>query len=201
MSTMRSRLTSTHAWPAWEPTPSTWSPNFAWRVSIGSMFPRFPGLLRALLERFAFDLLLDLHDGVDDAFGPGRASGNVHVDRDEPVDSLDHGVVIENASAGRAGTHGDAPLRLRHLLPDLQEHGHHLEGDPPRNDHQVGLSGREADDFGAEPGEIVPRGQGPHQLDVAAGRSERHGPQGVLAAPVDELTQLGGEHAVGQHGL
>src|SRR5262245_47159969 len=109
MSTMRSRFTSTHACPACEPTLSTWSANFALTVSIGSMSPQSAGRLRALLERFALDLLLDLHDGVDDAFGPGRASGDVHVDRNEPVDPLDHGVVIENASAGRAGTHGDAP--------------------------------------------------------------------------------------------
>src|SRR6185436_17162708 len=143
MSTMPSRLTSTHACPAWVPTPSMWSANFPLRVSIGSIFPRSPGLLRALLQRLAFDLLLDLHYGVDDAFRTRWASRDVHVDRDEPVDPLDHGVVIENASAGRAGTHGDAPLRLRHLLPDLQEHRHHLEGDPPRNDHEVGLARRE----------------------------------------------------------
>src|SRR6185295_7262879 len=184
MSTMRSRLTSAHAWPAWVPTFSTWSANFVLRVSIGSIFPRSPGLLRALFQRLAFDLLLDLHDGVDDAFGPGWASGDVHVDRDEPVDPLDHGIVIENASAGRAGTHGDAPLRLRHLLPDLEQHGHHFEGDPPGNDHEVGLARREADDLRPEAGEVVPRGERAHQFDGAAGRSERHGPQGVLAAPV-----------------
>src|SRR5688572_6333360 len=103
--------------PACSAMPRTWSPNAAATLSIASMlFCSGP-----FLEGFALDLLLDFHDGVDDALRARRTTRNVDVDRDEAVDALDHGVVVEDAPAGGAGSHRDAPLRLRHLLPDLEQ--------------------------------------------------------------------------------
>src|SRR5512143_2853195 len=51
----------------------------------------FP-VLRRTLEQFAVavDLLLDLENAVDQAFGRRRAAGHVDVHRDELVDALDH---------------------------------------------------------------------------------------------------------------
>ena len=50
-------------------------------------------------ERAALlDLGLEVHQRPEDLLGPGRAAGDVDVDRDEPVDPLDHGVGVEDAA-------------------------------------------------------------------------------------------------------
>src|SRR5579859_6754253 len=65
------------------------------------------------------DELLELHHAVDEALRPRRAAGDIDVDRHDPVDPLDRRVAPLVATAGaRAVAHRDAPLRLRHLLPE-----------------------------------------------------------------------------------
>src|SRR6478735_12308430 len=43
------------------------------------------------------DLFLELDDPVDERLGPGRAAGHEDVDRNDLVDALDDGVVVEHA--------------------------------------------------------------------------------------------------------
>ena len=71
--------------------------------------------------RSLFDLLLQHHDAVDQAFGTRRTAGHVDVHRNDRVDALHHRVVVEHAAGRRARAHRDAPLRLRHLLPDAAD--------------------------------------------------------------------------------
>ena len=53
-------------------------------------------------ERAALlDLGLEVHQRPEDLLGPGRAAGDVDVDRDEPVDPLDDGVGVEDPAGAR----------------------------------------------------------------------------------------------------
>ena len=88
-----------------------------------------------------------------------------------------------------AGPHADAPLRLGHLQPDPLQHRHHLHRHPAGDDHQVALPRAEPHHLGAEPGDVEPAGADGHQLDPAAGGRERHRPEAVLAAPVDDRVE------------
>src|SRR5438552_18742958 len=74
------------------------------------------------LQGCAVDLLLELHDSVDQRFGARRAPGNVHVHRDHRVHALDDRVVVEDSPARGAGAHGDHPFRLGHLVVDSLQH-------------------------------------------------------------------------------
>jgi len=42
------------------------------------------------------DFLLQQDDGLKEHFRPWRASGNIHINRNELVYALDDGIVIEN---------------------------------------------------------------------------------------------------------
>src|SRR5213593_876708 len=64
----------------------------------------------------ALDLALQGHEAVEHAFRPGRAAGNVDVDRNDEVDPGERRVVVVEAAAGRAGAEGHHPLGLRHLI-------------------------------------------------------------------------------------
>ena len=73
---------------------------------------------RVLCESLASDLLLDHHQPVDQAFGPGRTAGHVDINRYDGIDTLDHRVDVEDTARARTRAHRHAPLRLRHLIPD-----------------------------------------------------------------------------------
>jgi hypothetical protein len=66
----------------------------------------------------ALDLLLQLHQPFDQGLGPRRAAGNIDIHRNQAVDPLQDRIAAIHAAARRAGTHRDAPFRLRHLVPD-----------------------------------------------------------------------------------
>src|SRR5262245_19885416 len=151
--------------------------------------------LHLLTERFigrafAFDFLLQHEDAVEQTLWPWRTAGDVDVDRDDAVDALHDGVVVEHAAARRARAHRDAPFRLGHLLPDTTQHRRELERHSARADEEVGLARRERLAFHAEAREVVIARGGRHELDRAARGAERHGPQRVLAPPVHELIEL-----------
>ena len=89
------------------------------QTSVGTVGPIGPlvPLAAAILDQ-----LLELHHPVDQALRPGRAAGHVDVDRHDPVDALDRGVApLVAAARARAVAHRDAPLGLRHLLPQADE--------------------------------------------------------------------------------
>jgi hypothetical protein len=55
--------------------------------------------------------------------------------------------------------------------------------------------------FGAEAGDIETRSGHRHHLDCAASQAERHGPDGVLARPVDRVAERGGDDSFGEQAL
>ena len=117
--------------------------------------------------------------------GPRRAAGNIDVHRDELVDALEHGVAAIHAAAGGAGAHGDAPLRLGHLVPDPLHRERHLVGHRAGDDHHVALARAKSASPPRRSGRCRSGRAGGHQLDGAAGEAHRHRPERVLAHPVD----------------
>src|SRR5919107_5717561 len=72
-------------------------------------------------RRVARDLVLELHDPVDERLRPRGTAGHVHVNRKELVGALDDGVVVEHPGTRRARAHRDDPLRLEHLLVEAPD--------------------------------------------------------------------------------
>jgi hypothetical protein len=113
------------------------------------------------------------------------------VDRDDLVHALEDGVVVEHPAGARAGAHRDHPLRLEHLVVDLPQRRCHLVGDAARDDQQVGLARRGAEDLGAEARHVVAGGDDRHHLDRAAGEPEGVGPDRASLRPGDGLLDRG----------
>src|SRR5213593_1803484 len=89
------------------------------------------------------ELVLELHQAVDDALGAGWASRDVHVDGDDRVDSLNRRVVVVEAARAGADAEGHHPLGLAHLVIDPLEHWRHLVADGAHHEQHVGLTRRE----------------------------------------------------------
>ena len=87
------------------------------------------------------------------------------------VDTLNDGVASVYAAAGCACAHCYAPLRVRHLVVQQPRAQRHLEGQRPRDDHQVRLARRRARGR-AEALDIGARTARMHQLDRAAREPE-----------------------------
>ena len=118
-----------------------------------------------------------------------RAALHVHVDGQEGVDALHHAVDVVHAAGVGARAHADDPARLHHLVVELQHRGRHLAEHGAADDHHVGLARRDAQHLGAEAGDVVARREARRHLDEAAGEAEAERPEGVLAAPGDEVLQ------------
>src|SRR5262249_43815660 len=76
-------------------------------------------------RRFTHYDVLQTHQTVKESFGPGRATRNVDVNRNGPVNTLHGRIGIEWASSRGAGAHGDGPFWFRHLIkhsPDDRSH-------------------------------------------------------------------------------
>src|SRR3954454_13269696 len=142
------------------------------------------------------DQLLQLVEAMEQRLGAGRAARHVNVHRHELVGALDHGVVGEHSARGGAGAHRDHPLGLEHLVVDAADDRRHLHRDPARQDHHVCLAGRGSEGLGAEPRDVVARGDHRHHLDGAAGQSEGHREEGVRASPVEDVLERRGEQAL-----
>ena len=155
-----------------------------------------PGALGSLPEAedgprrpFPADLLLQQEKAVLNGLGPGRASGDVDVDGEDLVHSLEDAVDVVHAAAVGAGTHGDDPLGFGHLFVEAQDHGSDLLEDRPRDNEEVGLAGGASEHLGAEAGEIVTGREDRGHLDEAAGGSEEERPLAVPAGPVDHAVE------------
>ena len=154
----------------------------------------------------ALDVVVQRQDGVHQGLGTRRAARCVHVDRYYLIDTLDDGVVVEHPPTGCAHAHGDDPLRLHHLVVDLAQDRRHLLGHPAGHDHQVGLTGRRAEDLHAVAGQVVVSGTCGHHLDGATGQAEGGRPTTPGPGPLDEILNAGCDEvvlealkAVGQH--
>ena len=90
------------------------------------------------------------------------------------IGALHHriGIVKKRATADGAGAHGDHVFGLGHLVVETHDLGRHLLGDRAGNDHQVGLSGRGTEDFGAEPADVPFGHAGGDHLDGTAGKAD-----------------------------
>ncbi len=148
----------------------------------------------------AADLLLELDDPVDERLGGRGAARHVHVHRHDAVAAADHRVaVVVVAAAVGAGTHGDHPARLRHLVVHLAQGRGHLVAERAGHDHQIGLPWAGAEHLGAEAADVVARRGGMHHLDGAAGQTEGHGPQRSGLGPVHHGVIARGDEAFLHH--
>src|SRR6187402_958040 len=113
----------------------------------------------------ATDLLLQLQDAVDQRFGRRRATRHIDIDRNDAIAAANDrvGIMVVAAAIG-AGTHGDDPLRLGHLVIDLAQRRGHLVDQGAGDDHHVGLARARTEDD-AEAIEIQARGTGVHHFD------------------------------------
>ena len=165
---------------------------YSWLVGIGLHLA--PESL-AVGHPLAHHLLLEQPDPVEQPFRSRRTPGHVDVDRNDGVDPLHDGVVVEHTARGSARAHRDTPLGLRHLLPDAADDRGQFERYPARADEHIGLSRREAHALHPKPREVELAGRRGHELDCAAGGAEWHGPQRIGPTPVDEEVQFGRDPA------
>lgn len=107
---------------------------------------------RATLLNFS----LKIHQSTKNLLRTRRAAGNVDIDGDKPIDSLHHGVRVENPPRTGTCPHADTPFRLRHLKPDPLKHRHHFHRDAARDDHKIALSRTKPHDLRAETRDIEP---------------------------------------------
>ena len=157
----------------------------------GIRFARFLLLEEGACGLLGIQLLAQGKQRFQDGFRAGRAAGNVNVHGNDLVHALKHGIGAEHAAGGGAGAHGDAPLGLRHLVPDAPDGQGHLVGNGAGHDHHVGLAGGKARHFGTEAGKVIPGASHGHELNGAAGKPHRHGPEGIFTNPVDGGVQGG----------
>jgi hypothetical protein len=136
---------------------------------------------------FRFDLFLEERQTLEDGLGPGRASGNVNIDRQDLIDTLDHAIDIVHTAAVGARPHGHDPLGFGHLLVKAKNDGCYLFKDGPGRNEQIRLTGRASQNFGPESPDVVSGRVGYHLLDKTTGQSEEHRPEAVLSRPVDDV--------------
>ena len=124
--------------------------------------------------------------------GRGGQPGHVDVDRHDPVDPLDRRVAPLVAAA-RAGAvaHRDAPLGLRHLLPEADQRAGHLGRQRAGDDQHVGLARAGPEREHAPAVHVVLRRRGRHHLDRAAGQAGQQRPQAVHPDQVEDVVGLG----------
>ena len=124
--------------------------------------------------------------------GRGGQPGHVDVDRHDPVDPLDRRVAPLVAAA-RAGAvaHRDAPLGLRHLLPEADQRPGHLGRQRAGDDQHVGLARAGPEREHPEAVHVVLRRRGRHHLDRAAGQARQQRPQAVHPDQVEDVVGAG----------
>ena len=104
---------------------------------------------------------------------------------------MEYGIGAEHAAGGSARAHGDAPLGFRHLVPDAADGQGHFISDGAGYNHHVRLAGGKTCHFRAEAGKVIPGTGHGHELNGAAGKTHRHGPEGIFTNPVDGGVQGG----------
>jgi len=102
---------------------------------------------------------------------------------------LNHGVDVVHATGVGARTHGDNPFRFKHLLIEALNDRRHLDEAGTGNNHEIRLTRRCPDHFGAEARDVVGRREGGGHFHVAARQAEVVRPQGVFTPPVDRAVQ------------
>jgi hypothetical protein len=142
------------------------------------------------------NLFLQQGDGIDQLLRTGGAAGDIHIHWNDLVNALNQRVVLKHTTRGGACAHGQNPLGLGHLFPQLPDHGSHFVRHASGNDHQVALPGRWPENLCAEAGNIEARRPHRHHFNRAAGQAERHGPYRTLAHPVHSRIKRGKYHTL-----
>src|SRR5258708_4813476 len=71
-----------------------------------------------LVGPLVLNAILQLHKPVENGFGPRRTTGDIKMDGDDAVDTLQYGVIIIGPAGTGAGAKGHYPFRFRHLFID-----------------------------------------------------------------------------------
>lgn len=121
-------------------------------------------------------LLLQLEDTVHKSLRRWWASRDVDIDWDDSVATSNHRVrVVIVSTSVCAGTHGDDPSWLWHLIVNLTQSRRHLVGEGTGDNHDIGLTWRGTEND-TEAILIVTWCGEVHHLDGAAGETEGHRP-------------------------
>ena len=153
-------------------------------------------MTRGVLQTLLHHLLLQHHDAVHECFRPRRTSRDVHVDGNDRIDPLHHGVVVKHAARGRTGPHRNHPLRLWHLLIDPSNDGRKFQRHTSGTEEHIGLARGVAESLHPKSCKVEATGGGRHEFDGAAGRTEGHRPQRTCTGPVHEEVEAGGDPAI-----
>ncbi len=151
-----------------------------------------------LEEAFPPYLFLQPEQRVKDRFRPRWTAGDVFVDRDDLINTLQGTVVVVDPAGSGAGTNTDDPFGLAHLVVDPVQYRYLLVGDCAADNEQIRLPGGKTDNLGPEAGDVVLRGRRAHKFDRAAGRAENIWPDRILPSPVDDVVKPRGDDGVTQ---
>src|SRR5690606_18237762 len=133
---------------------------------------------RFLWNPLASDLFLQFEDTVQQRLGPRRTTRHVHIDGNDPVDTVDDVVLaVIGAAVDRAAAHGQDPPGLGHLVVQHLDPIGNLFVDRPRDDHQVRLPRRGAEDH-SKPVKVIPRRPRRHHFNRTASDPKKEVPKG-----------------------
>src|SRR5688500_17944162 len=135
---------------------------------------------------FAHDDVLKTLQSVQQRFWTWWTAGNVNVDGNTTINALHRGVGVERSTGRRTCSHGNGPLRLRHLFVNAAHDRPHLQGHCPGDNDQITLSWTWPKDTGAEPIDIKSTDAGGNHLDRAAGQAKRPQHHIGLTPPIDD---------------
>src|SRR5579885_369202 len=138
---------------------------------------------------FVLDAVLELDQAVEHGLRARRASGYVQIDRDDAIDTLQHGVIVVRTARAGTGAERHDPFRFRHLLPHAAQDRSLTLGYRADHEQQVSLARGKARQRRAETIDIV-AGAGDREILHPATRShERIAEKGILARPLHRVLQ------------
>src|SRR5882757_2440543 len=138
------------------------------------------------------NLLLQGHERVNQRFGARRTSGDVHVDRNIAVNTLQYVItLLERTARDRARAHSDDVFRLGHLVVETHNLWSHLLCHRAGDNDQVRLTRRRPEDLRTEPRNVISSHRRRNHFNGATSQAKGHWPHRVLPAPVVELFQGG----------
>lgn len=114
------------------------------------------------------NILLQMHKSVENCLRSWRAPRNVHVHRDDLINSCNGRVVIIEAAGRSARAECDDPLGLCHLLIHSQQNRGEFVVDGSYHPKKIRLSGCESRKGCSKPVSVVMRAVNGHELHATA---------------------------------
>jgi hypothetical protein len=119
----------------------------------------------------------------------------VNIDRDKTVNPLEHVVtLLERPARNRTRAHRDHIFRLGHLVVEPHHLRRHFLGHRSGDNHQVRLARRGPKHFRAKTRQVVARHRGGDHFNRATRQTKLQWPDRVLAPPVVNGFERGGEN-------